>query len=293
MKSKFLLSFVVNILLLYFPIYESFAQKNDHKKNKLHTFSLFLLHAGPIKTEEGTGNTGFTREIRYGYKDSSGKIVIDPIFKDANEFIDGLAAVHFNNKWGYIEEDFGQTGKYFIDPQFNYSGSFSEGVAVVKIYPNGNPLDQPEEENPDITSVFKRYRESLTEGRYGYITKDFSKTGNFYIEPVFNNASLFLNGLAAVQYGRLWGYITKEYAITDEFFINPRFFAAMPFCEGMAAVAEMDGWGYIDKNFSQTGEFAIEPQFEFAECFENGRALVRRLGETFHINKNGDRIPKY
>jgi hypothetical protein len=42
---------------------------------------------------------------RWGYIDSSGRIVIEPQFAGAGKFADGLAPVEVAGKWGYINQE--------------------------------------------------------------------------------------------------------------------------------------------------------------------------------------------
>src|SRR6218665_1119163 len=66
--------------------------------------------------------------------------------------------------------------------------------------------------------------------------------------------------LAPVKIDGKWGYIDKSGKIA----INPQFDFAWEFQEGLAVIQfgdknGFDKWGYIDK----TGEIVIEPQFDF------------------------------
>ena len=110
------------------------------------------------------------------------------------------------------------------------------------------------------------------------------KTGKFVINPQFDNAASFSDGLARVEVGNKWGYIDK----TGKFEINPQFDDAFgghligyipvqlnnniqidlvflkkgipilfppgmnikdiyPFSEGLAAVKVGNKWGYIHR----------------------------------------------
>ena len=101
-----------------------------------------------------------------------------------------------------------------------------------------------------------------SDGKYGYI----DKTGTYVINPQFEDATHFSEGLAAVKIrsgstGK-WGYIDKAGKIV----INPQFDDAKDFSEGLAAVRIGDNYGYIDK----TGTYVINPQFDDAEDFSEG-----------------------
>lgn len=50
-------------------------------------------------------------------------------FEEADSFVDGLALIKLEGKYGYIDK----SGKLVIKPQFGEAYSFSEGLALVKI----------------------------------------------------------------------------------------------------------------------------------------------------------------
>ena len=53
--------------------------------------------------------------------------VAQPQFEEAFSFFEGLAAVKFDGKWGYVDKN----AKYTIQPQFDEAGSFENGLAPV------------------------------------------------------------------------------------------------------------------------------------------------------------------
>ena len=68
----------------------------------------------------------------YGFEDASGRQVIEPKFRDAADFSEGLAAVAivdgYQTKWGFIDTE----GNYVIEPRFSVApGSFHDGLALV------------------------------------------------------------------------------------------------------------------------------------------------------------------
>ena len=72
-----------------------------------------------------------------------------------------------------------------------------------------------------------------------------------------------------------WGYLDPK----GNFAIEPQFEQASEFSEGLAAAIGLKGppWdrGYID----HTGKFIIAPQFDTARPFSNGRAVVMKTGD--------------
>jgi len=128
--------------------------------------------------------------FKFGYIDEDGKMVINPMFEEAGDFSEGLAAVcqghrcyssTSEQKWGYIDK----SGKMVITPQFEYGRAFHEGLAGVSVG-----------------------------GKYGFI----DKTGRFVIDPQYDSVMYFENGIAEVwidytegaEKRSKSGYIDKE-----------------------------------------------------------------------------------
>ena len=72
---------------------------------------------------------------------------------------------------------------------------------------------------------------------------------------------------------------------TGHFVINPQFDEASSFADGLAAVRigdwETGKWGFIDKQ----GKMVINPQFVYAGQFTDGLALVRIGGKIGFISR--------
>jgi hypothetical protein len=77
-------------------------------------------------------------------------------------------------------------------------------------------------------------------GKTGFINRE----GKLIINPQYDNASNFYDGLALVTTGGKSGYIDKE----GKTVINPQFDIGGDFSEGLAAVSTGGKWGYIDKD---------------------------------------------
>lgn len=108
-----------------------------------------------------------------------------------------------------------------------------------------------------------------------------TKSGEVLIEPQFDDAFSFQEGMAAVniggQYVGRWGYINHK----GELIIDFKYDKAWPFSEGLARVKLGDDWfgkyGYIN----QQGMMVIPAIFYSAEDFKGGYAKVKlKVGST-------------
>ncbi|MBD3183354.1 hypothetical protein GF312_13740 [Candidatus Poribacteria bacterium] len=168
-----------------------------------------------------------------------------------------LLPMYRNGKGGYID----RSGNLVVAPQFDRVSRFSEDLAIIGITEKNIYY-----ELEVITKI-----EEIT--KHGYI----DETGKVVIEPQFQNAGPFCEGLAYVLDGNyephgLYGYINHS----GEMVIEPQFYEAYSFSENLAPVCLeesedcADRWGYINK----TGEIVIKPHFYDAGCFCNGLAPV-------------------
>lgn len=112
-------------------------------------------------------------------------------------------------------------------------------------------------------------------GKYGFVDRD----GKIVINPQFDRAGDFAEGLAPVRLGNKWGFVGTD----GKYTVNPQFDDAGGFVDGLAAVRLGDQWGYIGKD----GKFVINPQFGLAFRFVDGRARVWSNGKFGFIDKSG------
>ena len=135
-------------------------------------------------------------------------------------------------------------------------------------------------------------------GKVGFI----DNSGKIIINPQFDNANEFSEGLAAISVDKKWGFIDKNGKIV----INPQFDGVNDFKEGFATICigcdylyganriSADNkrferipvkFGYINKN----GKIVITPQFDWAYGFQEGLAQVEIgiNGKWGYIDKTG------
>ncbi len=149
-------------------------------------------------------------------------------------------------------------------------------------------------------------------GKYGFI----DETGRWKIKPVYEEATGFSYGLAAVKSKIKWGYIDNkgDYVIPSEFddaspFFK-RHFAVVTkgqnkfyinrkgnilfdttremtiFYEGLAAFRMNGKYGFIDENH----QWEILPVYDQVWPFRNGMARVKKRGQWIYINRQGEEI---
>jgi hypothetical protein len=198
-----------------------------------------------------TGNDGII--------DRTGRLIYEGSFPSLRRrwFYEGLAAVHFGERMGFIDK----AGRTVIKPVYDSAGDFSEGLAPVKVG-----------------------------GKYGYI----DKSGVMVIAPQFDTASGFSNGLAVIGRDGRRGYLDRKYGYIDKLgsiVSKPRFYMADSFSEGLAEVEVRDGGGRITCGYIDTaGRMVIKPRFLSAYRFSGGIAMVK---PTFHTMAYLDKTGRY
>ncbi len=236
---------------------------------------------------------------RFGYVgmvlDSTGKVVAKVPALHTREFSEGLVAYEATGKPGvrkfepgnFVYRDYpglkgflDRTGKVVIKPAFAEVGPFAGGLAraVLDGYCHIALDDDTWEGSP--TSGYPSDcggapSDAVSACKVGFINRE----GIFAIEPRFEAAQDFHEGLAAVRVGDLWGFIDTDGTVV----IPPQFEQVQSFREGLAA-AKLDGrWGFVDP----TGLFKIPPQFDDVEPFSDSLAVASLGEKSFYIDRGG------
>lgn len=113
------------------------------------------------------------------------------------------------------------------------------------------------------------------DGKWGF--KQFDE---WVIEPRFEDAGVFEDGLAPAKLGGKWGFINRE----GKCEIPYKYETAAPFCAGLARVSLYGKYGFIDK----AGNTAIPLKYTFASDFADGLAVVGYDGKRGYIDKSGE-----
>lgn len=251
---------------------------------------------------------------KWGYIDKKGEYIINPQFRDADFFRDGVAMVVSNDgKVGYIDVH----GKYIITAKFKSGSPFNDGLAYV-VNDGGYPTCINTKGETVFVLKQARFVLSFSEGlslfcnnekKIGFV----DKSGKVVINPQFDEARSFSEGLAAVCQNKKWGFIDKsgkiiinpQFEETSDFhmgkaafgngdqmgfidnqgkyIINPQFDEALSFSEGLSVIKSGDDFGYI----AESGKIEINPQYEEAFSFSDNLAAVVQNGKVGYIDKSG------
>jgi hypothetical protein len=202
------------------------------------------------------------KEFSYGYINKEGVFVIKPIYQEARDFTESLAAVKKNDKWGFVDTD----GNVKVQFQFtNEPKSFSDGRAFVQgtnlkwgiIDTEGNIIVEPiyDEVFPfsDGVAVVSKMDEKWNKSYYiinlsGKPIKTFDKAKKS--DETTTLLSGFNEGCALAMKGYKKGMLDSKGNIVIKFLYRE----LKPFSSGMAYFEKFDDktkkvtQGFIDKN---------------------------------------------
>jgi hypothetical protein len=218
--------------------------------------SSFSEGLAAVRNEEG----------KWGYIDTKGQLVIPFTYQNAFQLSDGLAPAAVNRKVGYINKN----GDFVIKPQFTTAGSFSGGLAAVR---RGGKTD------------FMIL--GPAGGKWAFIGKD--GKNRIVLPEQAEHAGDFVDGLAAIQFGKSCGYMDKSGALV----IPTAFSSCGDFSEGLADVYSGGRWQFIDKK----GHVFLDVPYEQVRPFKDGLASIdegtsgpnQKFG---YIDKHGKQIWK-
>lgn len=302
MRWKFLKFFLILVLLaligggLYIYSKYPFGMKDVEAVKRGEIFDLAKKITKAVK-EKDVGLYPISKavddEIKWGYIDRNGNVVIKPKFKYAEDFQDnGLAVVQGENeKYGLINT----LGHYVLEPSYEFLQEYKEGRLVASWQGNSRIID---EKGQIVAELEKTNMRAFSEGLavywkqvdsksvYGYV----DYTGKTVLEAKYEWADDFKKGEALVRKDN------GVYSIIDKTGYEKGSFSyssVSALNDGMLVYKDKsNSSGYIDK----MGAIVIPAKFSEAQKFEDGFAIVS-MNKDFPwkygvINKKGDFIIK-
>jgi len=228
------------------------------------------------------------KNCNWGYIDTSGKVVVNPQFSNAEKIVNQIGIVEKGDKMGAIKTD----GSTLLQCEYD-AVDFLENTdyQILKVYKSASKvglIDTLSEVAVDL-----KYDEigDMSEGRLAVAKNGLwgfaDLNGKEIVRCRYRKAGKFQEGYAAVQLGNKWGFIDQEGKIVIEF----KYRRVGNFKDGLAWVSTASGVGYINNE----DEKVIRTKFEKAFDFEDNVARVVVDGKFGLINKQGDYFlrPKY
>jgi hypothetical protein len=248
-----------------------FSQKIIDFKNFGRTGFYYVNEAGegleiiPAKYEDGhwefkEGLGGVKMNDKWGFIDSSDKIVVPFIYDDVSPFNEGLSCVLLDGKWGVIDK----TGKNIIPHSYDNLSDFEEGFAA---FNSNGKCGFVNTQNKIITAIDYEYvnpfHEGLAgvklDGKLGFI----DYTGKLVIPFIYEYES-----------GLSWNGEPFSYS----------------FNEGAAFVKLKDKWGAIDKEGRPITKFIYDDYYGCDLEYINGLAELKKRGYSGIINLQGKKM---
>lgn len=244
-----------------------------------------------------------TPQIRFGYMDDQGAVVIPPQYDRVVVFSGGVGEVGRGKKWGYVDS----AGRAIVPIEWDKTYPLTDGLALAH---RGGSFNWGSGEveggewvyfdakgQPQIRLDFARAKSfscgrALVKvgkgrgGRFGFI----DKKGSMAIPAVYRDAWPFSDGVAPVEYLKegFWKWKAIDVNGNDLFEMEEigAAYHLIRFSEGLSALPSSNhrgAVGYVDK----TGKWVIQPRFEQASIFIGGLAKALKDGKWGYIDQSG------
>jgi hypothetical protein len=238
----------------------------------------------------------------WGYLDRMGRVVIEPQFGEAMDFLDGAAAVAREEKWGLID----RRGAWLVEPRFASLDSMSHGLAVAEEDGKSGYIDRtgrwiippqfysagPFNETSAVASM--AYQQDRLIDRTGRVIKAFPNNTSVSVYP--NSAGLYQ---VRVQGARTFRRVDGQMmAYPDSIESANRASDGLIVATRKAAPGESSSprWGAVDLQ----GRWVVDAKFAYLESFQAGLAIAQQpdaSGATRYglIDKRGQFVaqPEY
>jgi uncharacterized membrane protein YhaH (DUF805 family) len=132
--------------------------------------------------------------------------------------------------------------------------------------------------NTENSQLFPMATKTKDGARAGFIDIN----GIWVVQPIYDDAGEFSEGLAKVEIGGKAGFIDKK----GNWVIQPIYDYALEFSDGLARVKTGGKYGFIDKK----GNWVIQPIYDYASIFSEGLVIVEIGGKYGFIDKNGNLV---
>ena len=175
-----------------------------------------------------------------------------------------------DGKYGYINHE----GRIVIHPQFLWANDFWRGLGTVYVCGQYVSIDSSGALHPLRIAVEGQLEPRKNGEKFGFV----DSSGQFKIEPEFDEALPFSESLAAVRVGEKWGFVDTA----GRWVIRPQFKNAFYFREGIGVAESDSGYVLIDKSGA-----IIAQGLDFVDFISEGRVPARRAEKWGYLDLQG------
>ncbi len=213
---------------------------------------------------------------KYGFADTTGRIYIEPLYDDVEDFNEGFSLAEKNNLYGYINK----AGRVKIDFTYKNATSFNHQVAIVQpgnkgvylIDHSGKKVSAEYDEIADFVDNAAIVKKDNAFGAINY-------NGEELIKPTYTYLSDFSENMAAYMQNNKYGFINKQgFSV-----IAPLYSWVSAFKNNQCRVKVDNRLGVINKK----GDFIIQPQYDLIDEAYKGMYLVVKNNLYGFIDTSG------
>lgn len=255
------------------------------------------------------GRFAVEERSKWGFINTVGDVVVPPAFEDVRPFRDGVAAVKEGGYWRFIGAGGKTEGRWTdnfteltsrdggyalakrgdvwvilppegaaieLGPYIDAKG-FVDGLGAVKSEAGWYIVDTKgrlvSSSLKDLRPFSGGFAAATDDGElWGYI----GRSGRFAIDPEFEAAREFSNGVAPVKARGKWGFVDMG----GSWILRPTYDAAYTFKENYALVRQGKKRGFLEFNGNSRPKEWVEPTYDDAFGFAEGLAPVKQ-GDTW------------
>lgn len=268
-------------LYTYFkgPYSEGLAYATNSQSGMVYYLNKKGYEAFNVSAKEGSKCTGGfivlkDKNDRYYHVNKKGKpISSTKTWDDAGEFIEGLAMVKENGKWGFIDT----LGKKIIDIKYDVVSNFSKGAAMAKL---GNEFFLINKKGEAIESA-KYEAAGVPDNGTFPVQKDklaglVDSKGNVIIDFKYNSILYMSEDRVWAAKDGKWGLLDNKGKELTDFIYQ----GAYDFKDGYARVVLNDKIGLVNKS----GKLILPAEYQSLGSTYKGTILAIRPAETVYYN---------
>ena len=251
----------------------------------------------PIKEKyydfDESGVAFYRVEKKLGLIGTDGKVFLEPTYDVIKPFVNGYAKVGNNDMWGMISK----SGSVYIPLEYDELGDYNSKAVWAR---KGESFGVISSGTFNIVANADKIWDFTDDSNLSYARSDkkigfINTKAEWVIQPSFDKARAFNEGLAPVVKDKKWGYINEK----GEEVVPLMFRDAETFSDdGLAPVKEKKLWGFIDK----TGKMIIPAEYEITaggfslfsknnlKGFKDGVARVKKGKQWGFIDTSGNPI---